>query len=152
MEVFVCTIFPDSITAEDKNPVEIIGRERQAYTLSSLCATRPVKGHDVAEELDLAVIALTNQAEALTEFSRNAIEETGGDGRLSKDGAALCVEQTKRGHALASHARPHTIGTDEQIGLLSGMVGKIDIEETTWCGGAVAFELHAKADMLIHAG
>ena len=152
MEVFACKTFLDGITAEDENPVEIIGRERQAYTLSSLCATRLVKGHDVAEELHLAVIALTDQTEALTEFSRNAIEETWGYGRLSKDGAALCVEETKRGHALASHARPHSIGTDEQIGLLSGMVGKFDIEETTWCGGAVSFELHAKADMFIHAG
>jgi hypothetical protein len=152
VEVFACTTFLDGITAEDKNPIEVVGRERQAYTLSSLCATSSVEGHDVAEELHLAVIALTNQAETLTEFSRNAIEETGSDGRLSKDGAAFGVEETKRGHALASHARPHTIGTDEQIGLLSGMVGEFDIEETTWCGGAVSFELHAKADMFIHAG
>jgi hypothetical protein len=53
--------------------------------------------------------------------------------------------------ALASHARPHAVGADEQIGLLSGVVGKFDVEETVRCGG-VAFELHAEAYVISHAG
>jgi hypothetical protein len=117
--------------------------------VSSLRTCGSVESHNVAKKLNLAIVTLADQAKALTELSRDAVEETGGDGRLSKHSPALRVEEAKCRHTVPSHTRPHTIGTNKQLGPLSCITDELDIQEVISCG-AVAFEPHVKADMLAH--